>query len=379
MPERIKRTLLLVEDDTETQGSWSRDIDEFNTRQNTSVTFVPLIVGDQEHALEILRNTYIDCAIVDLRIPAAHASTPLDAKAESGNAVLGQILRSSGMPAVVYSGYEEEVSEIVSASHIKVVTKRGGAQVWILEYLLSHASLMEAMASTREKLSAEISTLFHQSIWPRWSKTWASLSGNWSPTEVITRQVVAHVAEKLGDTSQHHPDEFYFVPPLKADRLVTGDLVTYEGSVYVLLNPRCNMDRCEYPMELTLALCTPVGESWTKILKKAAGDANQRNKAIEAARRYASQDHSLSKHFIPVCDGQGPWLVEFDRITNVGRDLASQLVTGRIATISPQFLPNLIQRYSSYLGRIGQPDLNCEILVQLPMSAPDTTSSSSQS
>lgn len=38
------------------------------------------------------------------------------------------------------------------------------------------------------------------------------------------------------------------------------------------------------------------------------------------------------------------------------------LLAARFASISSSFVPNLVQRYAAYLGRIGQPDLDCDLL-----------------
>ena len=44
--------------------------------------------------------------------------------------------------------------------------------------------------------------------------------------------------------------------------------------------------------------------------------------------------------------------------------LVDKLIAGRLCSIAPQFTPNLLQRLAAYLGRIGQPDLDIEILMK---------------
>lgn len=363
MTEKQERTLLLVEDDSHARESWTRDVVEHNDLPNMQVRFELVATGDASTALQILRSRHIDCAVVDLRIPDSDngESTP---NAAGGNRVVQSVLVEVGIPTVVYSGHAEEASESITDSSIKLFSKQGGTSLEILSYLSSRATLMEAMAEMRTRVATATAKVFSQSIWPRWENRWGIRTGSWDMADVITRQVVSYVAEHLGYSQLYHPEEFYFNPPLSSERLGTGDLVRIDSDIYLLVNPRCNMDRCDYPSELALAYCKPLGAQWVGLVERSrSSNPNKREKALEEARRFASQDHSLSKHFIPSCDGDGPWLVDFANIRTVPSDNAGEMVANRLASVSPQFLPNLVQRYSSYLGRIGQPDLDCGQLV----------------
>ena len=179
---------------------------------------------------------------------------------------------------------------------------------------------------------------------------------------VITRQVVAHLAEELSlPPNHHHPEEFFFVPPLSATQLGTGDLTRWKGDVYVVVTPRCNMARDKYPKFLMLGHCKPMVDEW-KSLRKRFGKPETEDSATKELRNLASQGHAIATHFLPPCGDDGPWLVQFKDIMTISSSEAGDLLAGRFASIAPQFVPNLVQRYAAYLGRIGQPDLDCEIL-----------------
>jgi hypothetical protein len=74
----------------------------------------------------------------------------------------------------------------------------------------------------------------------------------------------------------------------------TGDLLTLDDGVYVILSPQCDMVR-EYPEKVLLAKCKEVS-SWDKVREV-------------ARKKYATQGHAIKSHFIPPCGGKGPWLV----------------------------------------------------------------------
>jgi hypothetical protein len=359
MPERI---ILIAEDDEDQLSSWKRDITEFNREAKYGFSFFPEYVKSKSAALRALDRIRINCAVVDLRLPetdgaAAHAQP-------TGNDVLQQVLVETGVPAVVHSGYPQEASEAVRKSQIKIIEKTGGAAKGALEWLAGHEGLMSAMDTTRKKIAEESAKLFSQSIWPRWEKSWKDVGDAGALTSVITRQTVAHVAEQLGmPPNFHHPEEFYLVPPLAADQLGTGDLVKIEEKVYVVVTPRCNMARDQYPTHVMLALCKTMEGAWTGMRNRFKGDEKKQESAAKELHNFATQGHSTSTHFLPPCgDLGGPWLADFREIMTVPSGQIPEMMKTRFASIASPFVPNLVQRYSAYLGRIGQPDLDCDIL-----------------
>jgi hypothetical protein len=359
MPERL---ILIAEDDGEQIASWERDITEFNREAGRPFDYVSEFAKSRRAALRALDRMRINCAAIDLRLPeednaAAHGE-PV------GNDVLQRVLVEIGVPAVVYSAYPLEASELVQKSQIRIIAKKGGGAMEALRWLAGHESLMAAMEFTRKQIAQESARLFSQSIWPRWEKSWKDIGDGAALASVITRQTVSHVAEQLGmPPNYHHPEEFYIVPPLAADHLGTGDLVKVENTVYVVVTPRCNMAREQYPTHIMLALCKTMERDWADMRDGFAGNRERRDKAADTLRGFATQGHSTSTHFLPPCgELGGPWLADFREIMTVPSGQVAEMLKTRFASIASQFVPNLVQRYSAYMGRIGQPDLDCAIL-----------------
>ena len=360
MPERV---ILIAEDDEEQIASWKRDITEFNRDATQPFRYVPEFVKSKGAAIRALDRLRINCAVMDLRLPeednAAGPNTD-----PVGNDILEQLLLEVGVPAVVYSGYTQEASELVRRSQIKIIDKKKDGAMEALRWLAGHESLMSAMEVTRKRIAQESARLFSTSIWPRWEKTWKTMENGEVLAGVIARQTASHVAEQLGmPPNYHHPEEFYVVPPLAADQLGTGDLVKVEGNVFIIVTPPCNMARDQYPAHVMLALCKPMEAIWTGLRNQFAGDDKKQQKAAEELHLYASQGKAISTHFLPPCgELGGPWLVQFKEIMTVPSAQIPALLATRFASVAAQFIPNLLQRYSSYLGRIGQPDLDGEVL-----------------
>ena len=354
--------ILIVEDEALAIESWGRDIQEFNRRADKAFAFADSYARSKQEALEKLARQRFDCAVVDLRLP--NSSDEHNTGIPVGNDVLHGVLRDLGIPAWVYSGYETEVSEEVKASNIKVARKEGGASIAILEDLEKQAGLMAAMEQMRCKVAQETSLLFNRSIWPRWEERWAKREDREMIKEIITRQTVAHVADALSQAPAHHPDEFYVVPALYSDRLETGDLLTHDNETLIVLTPRCNLANSKLPTKIVFALCAPC-EAWTKWQGDLVGSGKTKGKAEDDIGKHATQGHAIATHFIPPLDTRGPWLVDFRELRVVDSSKVAELLQQRIATVAPQFIANLVQRHAAYIGRIGQPDIDAALLVEL--------------
>lgn len=351
--------ILIVEDDEGAVESWERDIREFNRGPNAPFQFNGTFATTKQQALKILSRTRMDCAVIDLRLPEGNADDgtghPL------GNDVLKVLLQETGIPAVVYSGFEEEASDDVKGSNIKVYGKQGGMPEKILNEFALQVDLMTAMEITRNNIGKETARLFNQSIWKRWEDRWSSEENTNMISEVITRQTASHVASSLSPSEvYHHPDEFYTVPSLVSDRLDTGDLLEFDSGIHIILTPRCNMAN-KNPSYIILALCTEI-EGWRDRLN---GSNRVREKAEKELKQHATQGHAIASHFLPPLDGRGPWIVDFQEMRTIESKEISELVLKRFASVAPHFVPNLVQRYSTYLGRIGQPDIDTNLLIQM--------------
>lgn len=355
--------ILIAEDDEEAIGSWNRDIREFNRDVNRSINYHPVFAKSKRAAINELNRTRINCAVVDLRLPEADGNPDGHNTEPIGNEVLERLLLEVGIPAVVYSGYTQEASELVQHSRVQIINKKGGGAMEALRWLAGHESLMSAMEVTRKRIAHECARLFNQAIWPRWEQTWNLMQDHDALAGMITRQIVSHVAEQLSMPSNfHHPEEFYLVPPLN-DRLSTGDLVKVDGNVYIIVTPRCNIARDTYPNHLMLAFCKSMEDVWGSMRDRFnSGNEKKKASAAKDLHTYASQGHSTSTHFLPPCGENGPWLVDFREIMTVPSSRAATLLDTRFASVAVQFVPNLVQRYAAYLGRIGQPDLDCDVL-----------------
>lgn len=362
----MKLRLLVVEDDPDQRNSWEMAIRYYN-QEGQPVQFDVIFATSQEEATTALKAQYIHCASIDLRMPVGGQSDG-PSTAAVGNALLKLITHEIGIPTVVYSAATEDADEFVGQTRIKLISKGRGDDPLreAITWLASHAPLIEAMEESHRKMRIVSAGLFSDYLWPRWADAWRTRSDpKFKLSSVVARHLAAHIAEAVvTESGAYHPEEVFIKPPMNRLHLSTGDIVRRNDGVFVIVTPRCNLANTVSPRNIILAPCMPVGD--TDSIKQGLADPVEKRKvrAMDALRRYATQGHALSTHFLPPCGEEGPWLIDFRECVSVGESDIPSLITSRIASISSAFLPNLVQRYAAYIGRIGQPELDCNALAE---------------
>lgn len=225
---------------------------------------------------------------------------------------------------------------------------------------------------------------FVKSLWPRWS--------NWlesdDPSEknflaaAVARHLASHVHAALLDEHQQkaHPEEWFFVPPIHTG-VRTGDIVRSPEphGLEIVITPRCDLATGKRKT-IQLASCQDVSEDWARLIKKRSdlqrtklehmkkGESvpDRLNKDIESAdnkcRAFTQHRSTSSLHFLPqmkLTDGTsvGPLMINFDQIRSGPVDAFEKaVIAGRIASVSSEFIPSIVERLGTFFSRIGTPD-----------------------
>ena len=112
-----------------------------------------------------------------------------------------------------------------------------------------------------------------------------------------------------------------------------------------------------------VAKCCEDWEGWKASIEalkglKAEGD---KLKAELSLKALVNQNVPVSQHFLPPLPGESaPVQVRFSSVRTIPLAELNESLSQRVATVSPPFLSNLIQRFGSFVSRTGQPDINVE-------------------
>ena len=352
------RTVLVIEDEVDQQASWRREEQDFNSDTSKPFKAKLLCASNEEEAGAFLEEQRIDCAVIDLRLPRRAGDQPT---AEVGNSIFQMIFSYAAMPVVLLSGHPDESRDEIKSSPTLILEKAAGTQTTALNWLTEQEPLMAALRSARKEIRTQTAEIFYGHIWKRWQE--AKHANAETIRKSLVRQIISHVGESLlltpDGAEQHDLIEFYFVPPLNKERLQTGDVCKFDDKVMVILSPKCDMARM-YPETILVAECKDASVSWREWGTTLSGSASKdkKDRAEAQLTKHARQNIDARRHFLPPCGENGPWLVDFACLTTIPNDNSQNLLAGRIASIGPQFVPNLVQRFTAFIGRVGQPGLS---------------------
>ncbi|KWS64696.1 MULTISPECIES: hypothetical protein [Pseudomonas syringae group] len=348
--------VLIVEDEDSKLDEWRDAIDAHNAdteQQGYSINYVSS--KTVSHAKELLEWHRFDAAVVDLRL---QKEVGVADNNSDGNLVIHYLISLQPMGIAVYTGQSADAEvDSYDSSQVKIMDKGDGFDQ-IFEWLSTNLDIFIKLRGVKAIYNRETAKIFYKSIWPRW-QNW-STSGR-DLTEVVARHMIAHVHDALliagGDST--HPEEAYFIPPMK-NRLDTGDLVEYKERIWIVVSPRCDLANEGKVKTILIAACEDISTQWL-----ALEEATSKSSTVKISK-IVQHDGSPKQHFLlPMRDlssnKKGPWMVQFDDICALSTNMAlNELLPHRIASLSPMFVPSLVERFGGYFSRIGTPGLSSE-------------------
>lgn len=344
-----KLQVLLVEDETANIDAWN---DQARTH-NADVAVKGYLIETQfarssQEAMDVLNSNKIDVVIVDLRLqrPTGLPCAPND----DGNALMKHVAGMHPVAMAVYSGQRAE-ADVSDFPQVEVFDRGDGLDP-VFSWLGKQLEMMMRLRDTRQSIERETALIFFRSIWPRWERWTKDAPEERLRGDPMTRHVVAHVHDSMlySNGGKTHPEETYFIPPLK-EQLDTGDLIRDDEFMWVVVSPRCDM-AIKKMATVLLARCQDIKGDWER---------NKKNRS-----KMAQHDNAPKWHFLPEIrdvagETNGPWYVEFGHLKAVAiADAEEELTKKRFASLAPQFVPSLVERFGAYFSRIGTPNLTID-------------------
>lgn len=381
--------ILVVEDDDAQLETWTRQLLRFNARNGTEFTIDQAQTFSEATSLISARK--YDAAVIDIRLKREDG---VKDATHDGNKVRKELLESE-LAVVAHVTGEPTASDMADESNIVRLFTKGGEegqeqplQYEILDWINEKVPMILAIRESKKLIKARLAQVFCGSIWPRWE--------NWTAVEAenflglsLARHLSSHLHNDLlrGSEGKVHPEEWYFLPP-SCSGFQTGDILSHAEGEFILVSPRCDLERLNDGDSLLFAKMIDVSNDWTKDLEglkdnisevegqlaAAVAEGNSQKeeklrKKIDRAESDFRQKYSghcrnrSSYHFLPkinTMDGKelGPFFVDFSYITPVlyNSDKYEEFKVSRIASLSPAFVPSLVQRLGAYISRIGSPD-----------------------
>ena len=352
--------LLIIEDDPAIIADWNEKLEYYAVEDSPVYTIIPTFVSEINGAKILLENSDFDAAVIDIRLENTSGGPPNS----DGNELFEIISRSSLTVSAICTGEPLAVNldQQYDAS-AKIFEKGDGIIEDVLQWFDDKQSMISAIKNMQKSISAEMARVFSKSIWPRWNY-WLGTDPELSEL-ALTRHMASHLhASFLNEVSSVHPEEYYFIPPLR-ERLDTGDIFLIDGDLYILVTPRCDLAREQNPT-FQLVRLHSIRPIWDELHHTKDNGENRaaRDKAPKDIRKLINHgDRSPKLHFIPqikLSDDNilGPFHAQFNFMNCNSADDSARitLTEQRIATLSNEFVPSLVERLGAYFSRIGTPD-----------------------
>lgn len=336
--------VLLVEDQDSNIDAWFDKVNSHNSdAEAKGFSVETMIAKSVSEAQKILQTRKPDAIVVDLRLQTEGQIEPND----HGNVLVKYALGAHPVAIAIYTGQGQEAE---GGNPQVEVFDRGGGLDPVFEWLGRQREMLIKLRSTRDAVERETARVFFKSIWPRWTH-W---KGGEDVSPMLARHVVAHIHDALLDAGggAAHPEETYFIPPIK-ERLDTGDLVKIGNDLWIVVTPRCDLANTGKILTVLLARCIDIADRWN-------------GKSDKEQYKLSQHDNAAKQHFLPpVLDNggkqMGPWFVQFhDLMTVPAVDIKERLTANRWASLAPQFVPSLVERFGAYFSRIGTPVLSSD-------------------
>lgn len=359
--------MLVVEDEDRMVTLMKDALEAWNeASEKASRRFEAVFVKSVEGAAKEVLDRKIDCALIDLRLPSDDSTKLTDSS--NGNTLAASLLREIGIPVAIISGHPGEAEpSLVDGKTVRAFEKADDGYEMAVSWLAEQWALMDALRTVRQKLERSTAEVFAQRIWPNWSRMETAIGhDNEKLATVIARQYASHTAELLGQDAggAWHPFENYIIPSYIADRAHTGDIFYLDNVNWIVLTPQCDMATGKVPNVL-LAECSLGADKWDENIAalKAADSKSKKKDPTKFLRDFVNQNLPASMHFLPPLPGTDkPLLVQFGKIRTIPLTELNGLLGARIASVSPPFLSNLVQRFGAFISRTGQPNIDVEHL-----------------
>lgn len=368
----IKLNILIVEDDPGIIKQWEEKIEFNNIEEGRCFDISPVYSQSLLEAKDKLDGFDFDAVAIDIRLKGDEASPNKD-----GNRVF-EIVNKKTLSVVAICTGEPGLVDISDdkGKAVKKFTKGGHVNIVddVIEWLNGKQKMIASIKRMRESIREEMANVFYKSVWPRWEQ-WieGGESDDIHTVDALKRHMATHLHATFLISGQQgvHPEEYFFIPPLH-ETLNTGDIIQHEGQLEIIVTPRCDMIRKKgsfstYQLVALNDKCVEWADLERKFKEhKDSGNDAKKEKIKKEMGRFTNHNNESASHFIQrfrfnigtELTTLGPFYAQFSMIRTLERNEKNEalLLSKRIASLSNEFIPSLVERLGTYFSRIGTPD-----------------------
>lgn len=368
---------LLIDDDQNQELLFIEAINEINETTDLNITYK--VVKTPEWAMIELYQNYFKAIIIDLKLNNDDNAVESDEEI-SGNVLLRRIIEKEIVPIVVITGFPDKVSTDIDKSIVKVLPKETNLYDEINALIEKYSDSVFKIFGSRGEINKNIKELFWNVI-PQCftSKNQdISLLSKEKQETVIIRYISSWLSNKYMFDDKYidvEPIEMYMFPnPIK--QVCTCDIYkkyidTNIDEYFIVLTPSCDLANKKVD-EVILCKIKNYDEvqSFKERLEIYNNEQNKESNKAKKAKgdlmKWFRNSHSdsLRYHFLPKVKDFTGGFVDFRSILSLEYDKESGEIIDdsylKIGVITESFKRDIVSRFSSYYHRQGQPEFNCD-------------------
>lgn len=340
--------LLLIEDSSEDSSLFQDTVSRLN-----------IDADEEKYHLEIA-DSYSDGMnkvsgrfngiIVDIKLDGGH----------SGRDIICEIINKYRVPVVIFTGtpYFEEQNDDYP---IKIYKKGEASQEDIIKELcaVSDTGLFKVLGGTGI-LEKTMTQIFWNNLYPH-IELWKDMHSKGIDTEtILLRYAISHIQELIDSDGPAYVTEEMYISPTIDEKIKTGSIIKSknEDKYYIVLSPPCDLALHGEKFKTNYVLICeidPLDEVNSKIINGLS--KSKHNKKIKEAikNNYTDYYHWLPKNTLFV----GGY-INFRKVNTYSPEKLDDLFNAPSIKVQDVFVKSILNRFSSYYSRQGQPDFDFE-------------------
>lgn len=374
--------ILIVEDHQPDIQSYKDAIRTVNEEYSDKFKVEPQFRTTKDEGLKAIQEMKDELhgAILDLKLSTGE---PVDVN--EGNELIDQIYEKLRFPVLVLTNTPNGVdAKFKKSTFLEVIEKTAILYTDALRRLIDiYETGIIKILGRKGLIEEKLDGIFWKNI--------ATTLPEWISIEKserrLLRYTLTHLQEHLEiDDDGHgydlfHPIESYIIPSIKM-HFCTGDILVLKSEPqtrFIILTPACDLaphGGAPKAKDVLLAEIQPFSNGLfadkVNCAKKEADDENEKKKVLQARedlRKLIANNYSPKYYYLPNVSLTKGGLINFQKLRSVR---FSQLPNDyeKAATVAPQFVKDIIARFSFYYSRQGSPDFNVDAIENEHLSPP---------
>ena len=327
--------ILLVEDTDEDAKNCTDSVEIMND-ENSDISITVDVTKTVDEAIEKLKLNNYHGAIIDIKID--------DGTDKSGNDVIKDIISTYRLPVAVMTatpGFKADEETCIPV-YIKGETKYKEIINELIE--IDNTGLFDVLGG-KGIIEKKMVSVFWNNIYPQLD-TWRKYNTEGVDTEsILLRYILAHLLEGLSeDGPAYCTEETYISLKGMENRLHTGDIFLRKDDCesFILLSPPCDLALHDgKPKTETLMLCA------IEVMPTGPG----KGKLTEIIK-----NKNEFYHWLPDNSLFTGGIINFRRVVTISTEKFFDVYEGQGIKVQDTFVKNIMNRFSAYYARQGQPD-----------------------